>query len=111
RHNLNQQLAGKPARWSPRTAEARRSSTQGERHRPDYKSPTSQVAHNNQPSPGRKRKRPVIEEEQSVVKTPSPLPPWRRAKRPFQSQQEANAAFWDSLSRVWLTKRALEEFN
>jgi hypothetical protein len=53
----------------------------------------------------------VIEEEQSVVETPSPLPPWRRAKRPFQSQQEANAAFWDCLSKVWLTKRALEEFN
>ncbi|KAI9765644.1 MAG: hypothetical protein M1840_007201 [Geoglossum simile] len=111
RHNLNQQLAGKPARWPPRTAEARRGSTQGERHRPDYKSSTSQVAHNNQLLPGRKRKRTVIEEEQSVVETSSPLPPWRRAEPSFQSQQEANTAFWDSLSKVWLTKRALEEFN
>ena len=111
RHKLNQQLTDKPAKPSPRAAEAYRRSKQEERPRPDYKSPTAQVAHNSLLSSGRKRLQTEIEEEQPAVATPSPLPPWKRVKQPFQSHQEANTAFWDSLSKVWLTKCALEEFN
>lgn len=34
-----------------------------------------------------------------------------KAKRRRHSQYGANAAFWDSLSKVWLTRRALDELN
>ena len=65
----------------------------------------------NQPSCRRKRKRSATEEEHSTIATNSPQPPWERAKRPFQSRQEANTAYWDSLSKLWLTRRALKELN
>ncbi|MCJ1423861.1 hypothetical protein MMC29_001746 [Sticta canariensis] len=41
----------------------------------------------------------------------SPQPPWKRAKNAFQSRQEANTTYWDSLSKLWLTRRALKELN
>lgn len=65
----------------------------------------------NQPSCGRKRKRTATEEEHSTIATNSPQPPWKRAKNAFQSRQEANTTYWDSLSKLWLTKRALKELN
>ena len=65
----------------------------------------------NQPSCRRKRKRTATEEEHSTIATNSPQPPWKRAKRPFQSRQEANTAYWDSLSKLWLTRCALKELN
>jgi len=64
-----------------------------------------------QPSSGQKRQRCAIEEEQSTTTVTSPQPPWKRVKRPFQSRQEANAAYWDSLSKLSLTRRALKEFD
>jgi len=69
------------------------------------------VAPEHQPSPGRKRRRGAIEEEQSTTAATSPQPPWKRTKRPFKSRQEATTAYWDSLSKLWLTRRALRELN
>lgn len=61
---------------------------------------------------GQKRKRTVIQaQEHSTIATSSPQPPWKRAKKPFQSRQEANTAYWDSLSKLWFTRRALKELN
>ena len=57
---------------------------------------------------GRKRRR-QASADQPLVDTQ--LPPWKRAKKPFRSQREAETAFWDSLSKLWLTRRALREFN
>lgn len=68
------------------------------------------VAPENQSLRGRKRGRGVIEEH-SAPATPSTQPPWKRAKRPFQSRQEANTVCWDSLSKLWLTRPALRELN
>ena len=65
----------------------------------------------NQTSCGRKRKRTATEEEHSTIAATSPQPPWKRAKRPFESRQEANTAYWDSLSKLWFTRRALKELN
>lgn len=65
----------------------------------------------NQTSYGRKRKRTATEEEHSTIAATSPQPPWKRAKRPFESRQEANTAYWDSLSKLWFTRRALKELN
>ncbi len=59
----------------------------------------------------RKRRRSVVEEEQLATTTRSTVPPWKWVKRPFGSQQEAIAAFWDSLSKQWLTRGALKELN
>ncbi|KAL9123877.1 MAG: hypothetical protein Q9217_006736 [Psora testacea] len=69
------------------------------------------VAPANLPSCGRKRKRTAAEEEHSTIAATSPQPPWKRAKKPFQSQQEANTAYWDSLSKLWCTRRALKELD
>lgn len=65
----------------------------------------------NQTSCGRKRKRTATEEEYSTIAATSPQPPWKRAKRPFKSRQEANTAYWDLISKLWLTRRALKELN
>lgn len=65
----------------------------------------------NQSSCGRKRKRTATEEEHSTIVTTSPQPPWKRAKRPFQSRQEANTTYWDSLSKLWFTRRGLKELD
>jgi hypothetical protein len=86
RRDLNQQLAGN--------------------------SGSDRKSHNKQSS-GRSAK---IEKEQDAAPTLSPStlsppPPWKSAKRPFRSQQEATEAFWDSLSKVWFTKGALKEFD
>lgn len=62
-------------------------------------------------SSGRKRRRDTMEEEKSTAAVESPQPPWKRARIPFQSQQEANAAYWDSVSKLYLTQRALREFD
>ena len=64
----------------------------------------------NQPSYGRKRKRAATEEHSTIAAT-SPQLPWKRRKRPFQSRQEANTAYWDSLSKLWLSHRALNELK
>lgn len=69
------------------------------------------AASENKPFCGRKRRRGAIDEEHSTIAATSPESPWKRAKRLFQPQQEANAAYWDSLSKLWLTRRALKELN
>ena len=69
------------------------------------------VTPESQPLCGRKRRRGAIEEEHSTTAATSPQPPWKRAKRPFQSRQEANTTYWDSLSKLWFTRRALKELN
>ena len=67
------------------------------------------VASEHQPLCGQKRRRGAIEEEHSTTRTPQP--PWKRTKRRRQSQQETNTAYWDSLSKLWLTRRALDELD
>ena len=62
----------------------------------------------NRPSCCRKRKRNATEEKHLTIAPNSPQPPW---KRPFQSRQEASTAYWDSLSKLWLTRRALKELH
>lgn len=39
------------------------------------------------------------------------VPPWARAEKPFRSKEEAVATFYDSLSKLSLTRRALRELN
>lgn len=58
-----------------------------------------------------KRGRSVVEEDPATTLTLSPQPPWKRVRRPFESQQKAITAFWDSLSQVSLTRHALKEHN
>ena len=41
----------------------------------------------------------------------SDQPPQKKPRRQFSSRQEANTAFWDSLSRVHLTRSALKELD
>ena len=62
-----------------------------------------------QPLPGQKRQRGATELEHSTIATPHP--PWKKVKRRHQSQQETDAAYWDSLSKLWLTRRALDELD
>jgi len=66
------------------------------------------VAPEDQPLCGQKRRRGAIEERST---TATSQPPWKKAKRRRQSQQETNTAYWDSLSKLWLTRRALNELN
>ena len=69
----------------------------------------SAVASEHQPSCGQKRRRGAIEEKHS---TPAVLhPPQKKAKRRHQSQQETNTVYWNSLSKLWLTRRALDELD
>lgn len=65
----------------------------------------------NETSCVRKRKRAATEEEYSTIAATSPQPPWKRVKKPFESRQQANRAYWDSLSKLWFTRRALKELN
>lgn len=58
-----------------------------------------------------KRKRAATEKEHSAIGATSQQPSWKRGQRSFQSQQEANTAYWDSFSKLWLTRRALTEFG
>lgn len=67
------------------------------------------VAPEDQPLCGQKRRRGAIEEEYSTTATPQR--PWKKAKRRRQSQQETDTAYWDSLSKLWLTRRALTELK
>lgn len=53
----------------------------------------------------------MIEEDPATTHTSSLQPPWKRVKRPFESQRKAITAFWDSLSKVSLTQHALKEHN
>ncbi len=57
---------------------------------------------------GQKRRRGAIEEHST---TAAPQAPQKKAKRRRPSQQETNTAYWDSLSKLWLTRRALNELN
>ena len=59
----------------------------------------------NNPKCGRKRSLSAVDEVQSVER------PEKRARGQSSSRQEAKAAFWDSLSRVHLTRRALKELD
>ncbi|KAL8837690.1 MAG: hypothetical protein Q9170_002422 [Blastenia crenularia] len=65
----------------------------------------------NQTSHVRKRKRCATEDEHSTLAEISPQPPWKRARIPFESRREANTAYWNSLSKLWLTRRALKELD
>ncbi len=67
------------------------------------------VATKEQPLRGQKRGRRAIEEEHWT--TARSQPPWKKVKRRFQSQQETDTVYWDSLSKLWLTRRALDELN
>jgi len=58
---------------------------------------------------GQKRRRGAIEQEHST--TTIPHPPRKKAKRRHQSQQETNTPYWDSLSKLWLTRLALDELD
>ncbi len=67
------------------------------------------VAPEIQPSHGQKRKQSAIKQEHSTITTLHP--PQKQVKRRRRSQQEANTAYWDSLSKLWLTQRALDELD
>ncbi|KAI9779876.1 MAG: hypothetical protein M1816_003323 [Peltula sp. TS41687] len=54
---------------------------------------------------GQKRHQSSIDETQSVK------PPQKRARKEFSLRQRAKTTFWDSLSRVHLTTRALKELD
>jgi len=74
------------------------------------------VAPEDQPLFSQKRRRGAIEQEHSTIEqehstTATPHPPRKKAKRHHQSQQETNTAYWDSLSKLWLTRRALDELD
>lgn len=58
-------------------------------------------------APRRKRK---LSPEPETTK-PSPLPTTKRRKREQAQFQGPPPAFWDNLSRLWLTPRALREFD
>ncbi|KAL9100361.1 MAG: hypothetical protein Q9163_004252 [Psora crenata] len=66
------------------------------------------VASEDQQLFGRKR-RGAIEQEHSAIATPNR--PRKRVKRRRQSQEETNTVYWDSLSKLWLTRRALDELD
>lgn len=44
-------------------------------------------------------------------KSKTPLPPWKRTKKPFKSAAEARAAYWDNLSKSLLPQSALNELD
>ena len=69
------------------------------------------VARKDHPTSGQKRPRGTIEEEPSSTTAISAQPLWKKAKRRHQPRQETNAAYWDSLSKLWLTRRALDELD
>ena len=78
-----------------------------------YKRPglMTAVAPEDQPFCGQKRKQSVIDEEHPTTAAISSEPPCKKAKRPHQSRQETSTAYWDSLSKLWLTRCALNELN
>jgi hypothetical protein len=58
----------------------------------------------------RKRQHAEVELSQDDI----PSPPWKRFKssrKPHSSSELPPPAFWDNLSKVWLTRRALEELD
>ncbi len=67
------------------------------------------VASEHQSLCDQKRRRDAIEEEHSTTRTSQPS--WKRIKRRHQSQQKTNTAYWNSLFKLWLTWRALNELN
>lgn len=69
------------------------------------------VAPEEQPFHGQNREQIEIDEDHSTIATTSSQPPGEKAKRRFQSKQESITAFWNSLSKVWLTPRALDELD
>lgn len=69
------------------------------------------AAREDQPTCGRKRQRCAIEEEPSATTAAPAQPPCKKTKRHRQPQQERNTAYWDSLSKLWLTRRALDELD
>lgn len=62
------------------------------------------VAYEQHPLCGQKRRRSAIEEKQS---TPAKL----HSPRHLLQQEDNTTNFWDSLSKVWLTRSALEELD
>ena len=62
------------------------------------------------PPSGQKRQQDTTEQQSTASATLS-QPRWKRAKTPFKSRKEANTAYWDSLSKLWLTRRALRELD
>ena len=67
------------------------------------------VVREDQPTSGKKRQRGAIEQEHLTTTTTHR--PRKKAKRYHQPRQETNTAYWDSLSRVWLTPGALDELD
>ena len=67
------------------------------------------LAPEDQPRLGQKRRRGAIEQGYST--TARPRLPREKAKRRCQSQQETDTVYWDSLSKLWLTRRALDELD
>lgn len=62
------------------------------------------------PLPGYKRQR-RDRSDKDHPKSKTPLPPWKRTKRPFKSAAEARAAYWGNLSKSFLTQSALNELD
>ncbi|KAL8950809.1 MAG: hypothetical protein Q9222_003186 [Ikaeria aurantiellina] len=61
---------------------------------------------NPQKVPAKKRPHESLEDDTSIEE-----PPWKRVKPPFNSWEEAQTVYWDSLSKLSLTRRALRELD
>ena len=67
------------------------------------------VVSGDQQQSSRKRRRGAIEQDYSTTATSQHLE--REVKRRCQRQQKANTAYYESLSKVWLTPGALAELD
>lgn len=66
-------------------------------------------APDNRPLCGQKRRRGATEEENQTIAVSQSLE--NGTKRRCHSQYQTKTKYWDSLSKVWLTRRALAEID
>lgn len=63
------------------------------------------------PSPGAKRQRHSTSKDPLTDRTPLPLPPSKKTKNPFKSIAKPTTAYWDNLSKIYLSQGALNELD
>ena len=61
------------------------------------------------PVPNNRKRKLSLEEGSTTVSSLSP--PTKRRKQENQQPHRTPSSFWDNLSRQWLTRRALREFD
>lgn len=57
------------------------------------------------------RNRKLSKADPTTDSSPSPSPTAKRRKLDNQQQHRTPSSFWDNLSRLWFTRRALREFD